>query len=325
MKYSGWFMQAPLLFDPTGGVFYDVKTNEGTKLTRLGSEGRSTSTTIMAFSILNRLRDGGHSPRDQKLLSFTDNRQDAALQAGHFNDFVQVVRLRAGIRRALGMAAGGVLDYATLGEAMFKALSLPFRDYGNRAAEPELAPVKRKYEEALQDYLLFRALADLRRSWRVVLPNLEQCALLDIDYLDLHEISAENEFWADVEIANSLSHGERREFLASVLDYFRFEYAIYSENYLVPSRLKEFEKRFREQLKAPWTLDADEELAAPSVIRLDPLHRRVRLSNKSMGPASSLGKYIKHLANQAEVERDVLQGDHYPRLHPSADAKVDGC
>ena len=288
MKYSGWFMQAPLLFDPTGGVFYDVKTNEGTKLTRLGSEGRSTSTTIMAFSILNRLRDGGHSPRDQKLLSFTDNRQDAALQAGHFNDFVQVVRLRAGIRRALGMAAGGVLDYATLGEAMFKALSLPFRDYGNRAAEPELAPVKRKYEEALQDYLLFRALADLRRSWRVVLPNLEQCALLDIDYLDLHEISAENEFWADVEIANSLSHGERREFLASVLDYFRFEYAIYSENYLVPSRLKEFEKRFREQLKAPWTLDADEELAAPSVIRLDPLHRRVRLSNKSMGPASSL-------------------------------------
>ena len=44
MRYWGWFMQAPLLFDPTGGVFYDAKTNEGTKLTRLGSEGRSTST-----------------------------------------------------------------------------------------------------------------------------------------------------------------------------------------------------------------------------------------------------------------------------------------
>ncbi len=35
--------------------------------------------------------------------------------------------------------------------------------------EPELGAVKRKYEEALQDYLLFRALADLRRSWRIVL------------------------------------------------------------------------------------------------------------------------------------------------------------
>ena len=30
----------------------------------------------------------------QKLLAFTDNRQDASLQAGHFNDFVQVGMLR---------------------------------------------------------------------------------------------------------------------------------------------------------------------------------------------------------------------------------------
>lgn len=311
MKYWGWFMQAPLLFDPTGGVFYDAKTSEGTKLTRLGSEGRSTSTTITAFSILNRLQDGGHSPRDQKLLSFTDNRQDAALQAGHFNDFVQVVQLRAGIRQALEEAPAGVLDYATLGEAIFNALKLPFRDYGNRDEEPELAPVRRKYEEALKDYLLFRALADLRRSWRIVLPNLEQCALLDIEYLDLDEIAAEDAFWAEVEIANVLAHTERRAFLSNVLDYFRLEYAIYSENYLVPNRLKEFEKRFREQLKAPWTLDADEELAAPSVIRLDPLHRRAHLSNKSMGPASSLGKYIKHVAKQAGVDPNTLRGEHY--------------
>ena len=311
MRYCGWFMQEPLLFDPTGGVFYDAKTKDGTKLTRLGSEGRSTSTTITAFSVLNRLRDGGHSPRDQKLLSFTDNRQDAALQAGHFNDFVQVVRLRAGIRRALEAAPDGVLDYATLGEAIFRALSLPFRDYGNRDAEPELAPVKRKYEEALQDYLFFRALADLRRSWRIVLPNLEQCALLAIDYLDLDDIVAEDGFWAELEIANRLDHPGRRVFLATVLDYFRLEYAIHSENYLIPNRLKEFEKRFREQLKAPWTLDADEELAAPSVIRLDVLHRRVRLSNKSMGPASSLGKYIKHVATQAEIDLRFLRGDGY--------------
>ena len=247
----------------------------------------------------------------RKLLSFTDNRQDAALQAGHFNDFVQVVRLRAGIRRALENAADGTLDYATLGEAIFEALTLPFRDYGNRNAEPDLAPVKRKYEEALQDYLLFRALADLRRSWRIVLPNLEQCALLHIDYLDLDEIAAEDGFWEDIEIANAVDRPARREFLSTVLDYFRLEFAIHSENYLIPNRLKEFEKRFREQLKAPWTLDADEELPVPSVIRIDPLHRSVRLSNKSMGPASSLGKYVKHRASQLDVDPDVLRGNQY--------------
>ena len=115
-------MQAPLLFDPTGGVFFDTQTNEGTKLTKLGSEGRSTSTTITAFSILNQLNDAGYHPKDQKLLSFTDNRQDAALQAGHFNDFVQVVRLRAGIHKALQDAPDHTFNYATLGEAVFKAL-----------------------------------------------------------------------------------------------------------------------------------------------------------------------------------------------------------
>jgi hypothetical protein len=126
LKWWGWFMKAPLLFDPTAGIFYDTKTNEGTKLTKLGSEGRSTSTTITAFSMLNRLNDAGYRQEDQKLLSFTDNRQDAALQAGHFNDFVQVVRLRAGIRKALELAPNQTLTYATLGEAIFKALAVPF-------------------------------------------------------------------------------------------------------------------------------------------------------------------------------------------------------
>lgn len=311
MKYSGWFMPDPLLFDPTGGVFYDAKTNEGTKLTRLGSEGRSTSTTILSFAILDRLREGGLSARDQKLLSFTGNRQDAALQAGHFNDFMQVIRLRAGIHRALQNADTGTLDYATLGEAVFKALDLPFRDYGNKEVEPPIARVKQAYEEAFQNYLLFRTLADLRRSWRIVLPNLEQCALLKVVYKDLDEIAKEQSHWSDLEIAQSLNAEDRREFLSCVLDYFRLEYAIHSENYLDPNRLKEFEKRFRERLKSPWALDPEETLQPPSVIRLDPLNRRSRLPNKSMGPASSLGKYIKQKAQQVGLDLGQFKGNGY--------------
>ena len=101
LDFSGWFMESPLLFDPTSGQFFNAQTSEGTKLTRLGSEGRSTSTTITAFSILSRLAEHGYDPRDQKLLSFTDNRQDAALQSGHFNDFIKVVLLRSAIRQAV--------------------------------------------------------------------------------------------------------------------------------------------------------------------------------------------------------------------------------
>ena len=136
----GWFMTAPLLFDPTGGVVFDPNTNEGTKLTKLGSEGRSTSTTITAFSILNRLHDAGYPAKDQKVLSFTDNVQDAALQAGHFNDFAQVVQLRSAIYQGAESRADQTLTYSTIGEAVFKSLNLPFLEFANRDSEPTPRP-----------------------------------------------------------------------------------------------------------------------------------------------------------------------------------------
>src|SRR3981189_3436119 len=44
-------------------------------------------------------------PADKrKLLGFTDNRQDAALQAGHFNDFLFVALLRGAILAAVRKA-----------------------------------------------------------------------------------------------------------------------------------------------------------------------------------------------------------------------------
>jgi superfamily II DNA or RNA helicase len=310
LKWWGWFMRAPLLFDPTAGVFYDRQTHESTKLTKLGSEGRSTSTTITAFSILNRLNDAGYDSKDQKLLSFTDNRQDAALQAGHFNDFVQVVRLRAGIHKALHEAPQHTLTYATLGEAVFKALGLPFLDFANRNEEPPLANVRRNYEQCLQTYLVYRAIADLRRSWRIVLPNLEQCALLNVSYLDLGEVAASDSFWQDMPLLNQLNHGDRGEFLCTILDFFRLEYAIHSENYLTQSRIKENEKQFREMLRAPWTLDRNEELREPFYIRFEPLDRSARIFSKSLGPASSLGKFIKLYVRQRQLGVD-LKGDHY--------------
>ncbi len=268
MKWWGWFMKAPLLFDPTGGVFYDTKTNEGTKLTKLGSEGRSTSTTITAFSILNQLDHAGYRQEDQKLLSFTDNRQDAALQAGHFNDFVQVVQLRAGIYKALANSPTQTLTYTNLGESVFQALGLPFLEFADRNEEPSLPHVRRNYEQCFQDYLLYRAIADLRRSWRIVLPNLEQCALLTIKYADLSDVAAADEFWQELPLLNGLNHADREEFLATILDFFRLENAIHSENYLTGSKIKEYEKQFREQLRPPWTLDQHENLREPFVIRL---------------------------------------------------------
>lgn len=310
LKWWGWFMRKPLLFDPTSGAFYDSKTNEGTKLTKLGSEGRSTSTTITAFSILNRLNDAGYSRKDQKLLSFTDNRQDAALQAGHFNDFVQVVRLRAGIYKALREAPNNQLSYLDLGNAVFQALGLPILEFANTNVEPGLVTLRRRYEDAFKDFLFYRAVADLRRSWRIVLPNLEQCALLDITYRDLPEIAAESAFWGDLDILKELDPEERTWFIGVVLDYYRLEYALESRNYLSQDKIKENEKLFRELLRTPWSLDKSEDIREPFSIRLDPLQRQRDSQTKSMGASSALGKFIKLFARQRTPQVD-LRGDNY--------------
>src|SRR5690606_33958388 len=121
-------------------------------------------------------------------------------------------------------APSHTLTYANIGEAVFEALALPFCDYGNRAEEPTIATVRRSYEQTLQAYLFYRAVSDLRRSWRIVLPNLEQCGLLTIDYLDLDEIAREETLWADMPLLCGLPCAELRAFLTTILDFFRLEY-----------------------------------------------------------------------------------------------------
>ena len=127
-------MRAPLLFDPTSGVIPHRDTRDTTKLSQLGAEGRSTATSISSYAILTRMA-GQHFPvRDQKLLSFTDNRQDAALQSGHFNDFMDVVRVRAAIWRAVASSEEG-LRAKDIGRAVREQFGLGFLDFANLREE----------------------------------------------------------------------------------------------------------------------------------------------------------------------------------------------
>ena len=63
-------------------------------------------------------------------------------------------------------------------------------------------------------------------------------------------------------------------------------------------------------LSPPWTLDRNEELKEPYFIRYDPLNRTSGLFSKSMGPASSLGKFIKLYVKQRGIDID-LKKDNY--------------
>ena len=193
-------IQSNFLFclEPTCGVAYTKgQRSERNKLATLGVDNRSTATTILAVRSLIELQsDQDLKPEARKLLSFTDNRQDASLQAGHFNDFTQVALLRSALHRATQQAGAAGLGHGELSRSVFAAMQLRFDDY---AADPEVrGPARNATNDALRrviDYYLYR---DLQRGWRVTAPNLEDCGLLTFDYVGLHGddgLLAETELW----------------------------------------------------------------------------------------------------------------------------------
>ena len=86
-------MSTPFAFCLRCRVSYEqVRGNDFSKLATLDQEGRTSAVTVLSASIVRSLRGFTKDeldPKARKLLTFVDNRQDASLQAGHFNDFVQ--------------------------------------------------------------------------------------------------------------------------------------------------------------------------------------------------------------------------------------------
>ena len=171
--------------NPACGVAYTkTQRSERGKLSTLGVDNRSTATTILAVRALIELQgDRDLQPEARKLLSFTDNRQDASLQAGHFNDFAQVMLLRSALHQAMQAQGARGLTHSELSRQVFDALKLPFADY---AADPDVrGPARSLTDDALRqviDYYLYR---DLQRGWRWTVPNLEDCDLLVFEYVGL--------------------------------------------------------------------------------------------------------------------------------------------
>ena len=310
--YKGWYVPAKLPLDPTTGIVYDSRTSEYTKLARLGSEARSTSTSVIARSVVRKLREAEVHTEGQKLLSFTDNRQDASLQAGHFNDFNQVLQLRAAIYHAVAQAPGQRLEASNLARTIFEHLGLPETEYArNPTPSGGFRFATNENEEALKKMIFYRALYDLRRSWRVILPNLEQCALLAIDYKDLDSVAAQDDAWRGIPGFAGMEPAERRRLLQLILDYFRTSYAL-DHHELGRSQLEDNANLIRDRLKSPWGLDQTERLVEPSYLRLQPYVSRRGRRTASIGYMSQLGQFLRQhealqplLGNRADYEAFV--------------------
>ncbi len=220
------FFPRPLKFCLVCGIEYGpYVSSDMAKLGTLGMSGRSTATTILTLSTLRHLRELGDPAIQAKLLNFTDNRQDASLQAGHFNDFVQVGLLRGALRRAILEAGEGGIGADRIAEEVLAKTGLAFTDYSGMKASLESLPAGKAAREALLRVIRHRLYFDLSGGYRITQPNLENVGLLRIDYTGLADAASVEDLWTDEVPAHSFlgtATPEVREKAARVLlDYLR--------------------------------------------------------------------------------------------------------
>ena len=256
-----WFIPGPFRFclHPECDAYYDGSVrSDMTKLSGLSSEGRSSATTVLALSSLKYLIGADLDEQTKKLLAFTDNRQDASLQAGHFNDFIQILLLRGALLSAIRAEPGGSLTDDVLTQGVLSRLHLDAWDY---SANPEAKGIKAQNTiKTLRDVLGYRLYFDLQRGWRITNPNLEQLELLDIGYRGLMDCCEDEEEWrARHPLLGSIEPTRRFELVRDLLERMRRALCI-KTIYLDPNFQEQIRNRSFNQLKEPWGLSEEERL-----------------------------------------------------------------
>ena len=157
------------------------------KLATLGTEGRCTATSVTALSL------AAGSPgrraaarRARKLLTFTDNRQDA-VAAGRATSTTSS-RSRCCGRRSTGRLGTPARPGSTTKRRRGRrvALGLASESY---AEDPDARPLRpRRPCRALRAVLAYRLYLDLQRGWRITCPTSSRSGCCTIDYVDLDEL-----------------------------------------------------------------------------------------------------------------------------------------
>jgi len=266
---SYWFIPGKFRFCLACGQAHDAHGKDSNRLTSLSGEGRSSATTVLTLAALRQLfamQDLPHDlPDPRKLLGFSDNRQDAALQAGHFNDFLFLLTLRAGLLRAL-QANHGVLEEAQLADAVFTALGFDKTDAATLAEylqNPKAMGLQRQAAQRTLRYVLgYRLLFDLRRGWRFNNPNLDQLGLLQVGYSMLDEFCSDETFTNTTNSdLRALSPHYREQLCLLLFDEMRSNLCIESV-YLDAVEQDKAKAAAYSQLSERWSFHSDERLEA---------------------------------------------------------------
>jgi Lhr-like helicase len=276
-----WFIPGKFRFCLACGDTPAGQAREFTKLASLSAEGRSSATTLLVSSALRWMnRQGDAVPEGKrKLLSFTDNRQDAALQAGHFNDFLFVSLLRAATLAAVRAAGPDGLGDDDIGACVQKALGFELDNALRRREWMLESDVKGHARleagKTIARVLWHRVWSDQRRGWRYTNPNLEQLGLVRAEYLSLDDLAKDDDaFAAAPDMLRGASRETRERALTILLDVMRQGLALTTEA-LDPVKAEQVAGASRNALRAPWSIGAQETLRTAAALMVDAPRRGV--------------------------------------------------
>jgi superfamily II DNA/RNA helicase len=275
-----WFLPGRFRFCLRCRATQSSTARDRNRLASLSAEGRSSATTVLVASALRWMHglDSGLDTFTRKLLGFTDNRQDAALQSGHFNDFLFVSLVRAGFLGALELAGANGLRSDELGNAQQKSLGFD-RTTPDIRAEWLLEPALRGFnlqeaEGTLRQVLSYRVWFDQRRGWRYTNPNLEQLGLVKVDYVGLDELAADEDLFADAPpVLRHAAPAVRAAVYRELLDHLRKWMAIRSQ-VLDPTVIEQMLAKSHSRLRAPWGFGIDEKPRRARWLMIAPPSRR---------------------------------------------------
>lgn len=301
---KAWFVPGRFRFCLRCRETHSTSARDRTRLASLSAEGRSSATTVLVASALRWMHgaDSGLTPFTRKLLGFTDNRQDAALQAGHFNDFLFVSLVRAGFLGALESAGKSGLRADELGLAQQRSLGFDRAQVALRAEwlqEPELKGFNlQEAESTLRQVLSYRVWFDQRRGWRYTNPNLEQLGLLRVEYLGLDELAEDQAlFDKGPDVLRLAKPVERRAIYREVFDHLRKWMAIRSQ-VLEATMVEQLLQKSHSRLRAPWGFGIDEKpRPARWLLITPPARKETSLRDEELivrgGARSALGKALR--------------------------------
>jgi Lhr-like helicase len=303
---AAWFFPGKHRFCPACQHQPPQQARDINKLAGLSAEGRSSATTLIVSMILAWMeQDGSLKEHSRKILGFTDNRQDAALQAGHFNDFIFVTLLRGAILRAVRDAGEKGLKPAKFGEAIRKALGFDL-EMPDRLGDWMIDPMAKGYsnrqqaEETLTEVLAHRLWSDLRRGWRYTNPNLEEVGLITARFPGLNDLVNDDDVFRENDRLAKASPEKRRQLCEALFTYMRQGLAITTDA-LDRQRVIQAAQESRNRLCDPWAIDREEEdgLRQSGFLMIDPPNAaQVRLTEAALivrgGWRTKLGKELRH-------------------------------